>query len=110
MVQVNLIFTTLYTAQIFFWYAGDFLKQHLNYAGAMSFSMLFLGAKFYVNSVSTSLYLYCFGNVLAALNACSYDVNSTKLLLEWFPGKLGLVGGLNSAGFAFSFFWSFLAF
>lgn len=110
MLHVNFIFTTLYISQIFFWYTAEMFRDRFNYSGAQFIAMFCLAVKFYINSVSTSYFLYCFGNVIAAMGYCSYDVNSTKLLLEWFPSQVGLAGGLNSAGFSFNVFWSFFGY
>ena len=110
MLHINFIFTVAYFSESFYWYLADWIKQKQNYSGAQCLSMVLMSAKFFVNSVSTSYLTWIFLNLIVAIGYCSYDYNSTKLLLEWFPNQAGIAGGINSAGFSFGSYYSFLAY
>lgn len=110
MLHVNFILTTMYFSEMFFWYAADYVKQKQNYSGAQCLGMFFLFLKFCCMSLTPNYFVWLMTNIIAAFCTCCYDINSTRLLLEWFPGQIGVAGGLNSTGFSFGSFWAFLAY
>lgn len=110
MLNINFIFTMLYLSEMCFWPLADYIKTKQNYSGAQCLAVFLMSSKFLVMIWVPNYHVWMCTNILAGLAGCQYDINSTRLLLEWFPGQIGIAGGLNSAGFSFGSFWSFLAY